>query len=675
MIGCRYPKQKRMSKRLLATLFVVAFLAAFLHALTPRVYSVANLFDSGSYFNSSAYTLLYWQSLLTGHGFDQVNRSKLVEQILTDGPVLPAIGGFVYLVSGLKPDLLDFKPLLFMQALIHAATALALVFAARPLLGIRAAYLSGFIWATYAPALAGASKFMSEPLACLLLTILIWSTAALPTISGAIISGLVITLIALTKPALLPGAAGAIALALAYLTVEAARGRVRLKHVIIALSLTVFAFAVSELPWLNFIHKQTGQYSLTFNRLATRNIIEGELKETDGWEARFSNPLAEMFSEREAALPSLIGLWSSDPPYYLNLLLRKVARLFANPWNDYRYTPLFIPLLLQVLWHRLLWIGAIVGVFFAIPRMDRRPADNTASGGISQAPQRERLTFLAIFVLTISHLIYLPFAACSRYAITAMPGIVIMAVYGLQCLLKLKVRGLPARIWQQTWATCTLNILLLSLLIAVAISTLISDPLNKEVAQNFGPTRPLKYSFKIDQADGNDGRVMLVLDGQNLINTKGTIELNGQDLDLKLKPLSTLNLGENQDQLYQLFARLRGLNPDQIRQWYCQNLPPELLTKDGAKNTLTLTPSQSMQIFAGQNSLTSANNWTTMPSLRDFSATLFTNNPLNQDPRPPVSYLVRQANKSPLRCYVLVAYPTSHPTKSSGLCDARMCLY
>ena len=114
-------------------------------------------------------------------------------------------------------------------------------------------------------------------------------------------------------------------------------------------------------------------------------------------------------------------------------MARKIVRLFAQPWNDYRLNCLLLPLFAQIGWHKALIAFGLFGIVALLMDIARKDIERTKE----LHAQKIELIFCLLVILLIGHFIYLPFVSCSRYGFTAMPLMTIFAVLGVGRLFSL----------------------------------------------------------------------------------------------------------------------------------------------------------------------------------------------------------------------------------------------
>lgn len=413
----------------------IALVACLLQNFSKSSMESVWMFDSGHYLSSSQTMLNLWRHLLGG------DKSTLLsaclaskDALLADGPIVPSLGALACLLVNSTSIMGSAPVLLVLQACLHAISAALVCLLAKRLTGNRGVALGTAItWALYGPAVIGAGKFMSETLTTVLLLLLVVSASSragqdkaragkIAWLAG--MSGLVTGTLMLTKPALCWPAF--VVCALAHLN---ERGKVRRALAILSL---LAGMAAPVIPWAAYSRVTTGQLSFMNQRLPTLNVVTGMDPETDGWGCLWEAPFVKMFPHNEDTLPVFLGICLSHPQESLSLILRKTVRLWADPWNDFRFKLFGLPVAVQQWWHRLLLCAGIAGICAF------------ASGLCAAQNKKDQAFSVGLFsiVLIAGHLTYLLVAANCRYGFTAMPLLLLFAGYLSKCPLSANKRKL-----------------------------------------------------------------------------------------------------------------------------------------------------------------------------------------------------------------------------------------
>ena len=364
---------------------------------------------------------------------------KLTDRLLIDGPVYPAYLAIVEWISGIDP----LKPIfdshsvqiILCNSFVDSLVCVFVYFIGRLAFNRKTALIAAATFAIYPAAIINTQHCYSEPFAYFLLTI--WTTMVLALqlrhrknrrIRACIWIGIgaFAGLLTLSKPAfiILPPiiAAELMALSIIGKIVHFRSPAERKTSILVALRKFVLRGALIALgalvvltPWILFNKAATGQYSVFVNRVPSFNIFHGNQLKTDGWRCY------PYFGTFPGGTPQVIASLLEDakksPLPFLGLQFKKIARLWSGVWNEYHY-PLFgVPLAIQSIFHQLLILLGVIGLSLALAIRQGKTFSRSFSAAVV-------LGTIAIF-----HFVYIPFEAISRYAITAMPSLIILAAF------------------------------------------------------------------------------------------------------------------------------------------------------------------------------------------------------------------------------------------------------
>jgi hypothetical protein len=669
-------------------LFVLVLVFTIFSSFSKRVLGMALVFDSAMYLHSSVCVLNYMKTLFTFHMPSADAYKLLVEGVLLDGPVLPILGGTFFALLGLAPSTKDVNAALFLQAILQASAALLVYKITLDLTRKRApALIAGYAWGFYPAAILGAGKFMTEILSTCLILSLVLAVSRIKKARRAFVAGTLIGLIALTKAALAPAAGIVVIFGFAYLLINRMPWRLIFKSALATICGVVLILG----PWVIFTHKITGKMMITTNRQPTHNLVSGVNPENDGWASLPETPLGAMFTEEDPPLPSAVGIALPEASYELQLMARKIVRLFAQPWNDYRLNCLLVPLFAQIGWHKMILAFGLFGIIALLMDIARKDIERTKE----MHAQKIELIFCLLVILLIGHFIYLPFVACSRYGFTAMPILTIFAVLGLSRLL-----GLGKQFWSALaalafaifafefnivkflqgqvinnqnidvlfWATvfkialCLTGVLLLTrilrrhtgfktlpwsingflgvfltvLLCTISVDTY-CEPMNGELIFKFSNSRPLHRSCVLSEKEVKNPHLKaayLLLDSRTKTTILGRMNVNGQLQSLFLAPFYLVHPEANIEGCYEMFAKLRFQRGAELNQWYLAEIPTSMLR--AGKNDITVTPEPKyvLSVNGSPKSRYLQGNYVSLPSLTYFSPTLLMNDLDGYDARP-----------------------------------------
>jgi hypothetical protein len=377
------------------------------------------------------------------------------------------------------------------------------------------------------------------------------------------LAGALVGIIILSKPALIPCAlivliAGAFAVK-TNSTEDAAGKRSLLNLLKLPLPIimgTITGVMLVLTPWSAFSYCSTGNFLPTAQRQPLYNVATGWNTEASGWAYNPHAPLTDLFTEADGPLGTAMGMWMSRPQESSLLALSKVSRLFSCPWNDFKGRALGLDENAQILFHRLIIAIAAFGAS-AFVLSGRR---------YLSAGQRNMLQITLLLIC--SHLAYLMVECQPRYAFTAVPFAVLLAVYGIWQVSSLSFQDAFRRF-----------LIIASVASALAISALLIHA--ESFCSIFNPRTLVERSNILNTHDRVEKvvdltgvrtpekikSVFLLVDGDKNLE-KASVRLNG--IDLREKLLSTMNFDAAH---YALYDQLREFGPamrisvDDFRQW------------------------------------------------------------------------------------------------------------
>lgn len=364
--------------------------------------------------------------------------TSLTGRLLMDGPVytsylalLAGIFGFAGLTSGFEAH---FTPIALSNCFVDALSCLLVYYIGRTALSHATGFCAALLFAFYPPFILSTARCYSEPFACFLLLILFALLVGLTAPSMrlrhrallSLAAGFFAAIVALVRPVFLPVAIISFcALVFADFFHASLSFRSWLKTLagkrrIVMLLAALVACAVVFVPWWMFSRAGTGTGALTVSRAPAYNLFIGNNLESDGWKtwpqkAAFPGTVPK-------TLQSLALTFASHPVEFLFLELKKVGRLWCGGWNDFQYSLLGMDFAAQNLLHQiLLFLGASGACLLAETAFNKR----------DKRERRLTVTCLVLVAVPLSHFVYAFFEPTSRYALTAMPFVLLLAAYAL----------------------------------------------------------------------------------------------------------------------------------------------------------------------------------------------------------------------------------------------------
>lgn len=185
-------------------------------------------------------------------------------------------------------------------------------------------------------------------------------------------------------------------------------------------------------PWLFFEQAAFNKLSLVVDRVGHYNLFIGTNTEIQGF---LSYPYPDGRGiEQKSFLQLVKESYRKSPNRFIKLMLDKPARLYKFPWNDFRTAIGPVSMQLQVAFHQLILLLAIIGLALAIPVT---PSDRTQNSNEQEIGHGQTLGKAAVLVIFALNLPYLAFITVPRYNLMAMPALIILAAAALVTLVSL----------------------------------------------------------------------------------------------------------------------------------------------------------------------------------------------------------------------------------------------
>lgn len=404
----------------------VAYLAIFLAALVSRiVYAfldnhsvIFNALDASEYLRNA--------EILSSITLDTKDCSPLAEVLTRSGPVYPGFLLLAQKASNLIPANLinsifagkSIEWLVLFQCTATSFTPVLIAYTAARASSIRAAIFAGLLASFHPGMIIGSSRLISEPLATLLISLVLALSASILLTQNTnslrfylkgLILGIALGFLQLTRSAMVLTTVAAFTFT--FLKIRRERARKTLFTMLIG-------FALVMIPFVAIKRILAGDGSIVVDRLSSYNLLVGVDLDARGW-------LAYPFSNFKAAYElnhlEIIKRSLEHSPYrFWELMICKLPRLFAFPWNDFKsHIVCFAPGQL-VFFHQMCLSLAAAGLCLVF-------ADGKDN---SESSKRFNLLIIVISAFLI-HTAYLLFESQPHYALTAMPSLIIMAAVAL----------------------------------------------------------------------------------------------------------------------------------------------------------------------------------------------------------------------------------------------------
>jgi len=542
--------------------------------------NLALVFDSGHYLQSS---MLIVDALQRHHV-----SSELLPALSLDGPVLPGLGALA-LISGNLMALKDWQSLLALQFILHAFSAALVFLLARQIFtgNNKWAAAAGLAWAVNPVAVLATQRFLAESLATDLLLLFVFLCCLLvnrsrsnqsnepnqsneqnqATLLVSLAAGLCAALIIFAKTALTPVTAVLFLVVLWQVvrpdpSLGAAGRAVMAKKLGSVLLPSLVGAGLLVLSWAGFTQALSGRAQFFTERAPVLNLFVGWNFSNEGFSTLPVAPPPEALQreyERSHSAPlAVLKLWSEQPAASAALTLRKIARLYFIPWNDFRRNALFLSPRLQQFLH----LATIFLALFAV-----------CVASVRGAPA----AFWYCALIVCGHFIFLLFETIPRYAFSSYPFLLLLALAFLSWL-PLKIAQVDRN---------KIGIRLACALLAVGV--VVGFNWRRQAGRNEGSLKLAaggiaQRVFDLHLASDfhvKPGFAMILIDGVRQI-ASSELRING--VRLQDRPVNLYKLMPDRDEHYRFAEQVcafMGRSSGDIRHWWAVPVPISLLNAEG----------------------------------------------------------------------------------------------
>lgn len=404
------PANCALGKSTLAFLFVLVLALTISHHLNPHQVKVVLIYDAMHYLETCRQITSCLLKLLHGQFSAQIwSSTDLSAPLLIDGPVFPTLYALFFAAIGRLPEHTDWRILVIGQSILHALSACLVAKLSFTLTNKKVlAVLTGLLWGVYPAAVLGSGQFLTESLTVFLLLSYLSALSCLESNrnqQAATLSGLLMGLLILLKPALIPAT-----------LVCAAVGLYRSGKSKRLVSIVFMAAALTILPWMLYTKAVTGKAYLTTQRLPAGNLAVGCDTETAGYGVMPVPPLTNLLTDNDVPIAPVLGQWMHNGANCLRITAAKLSVILGMPWNDFRHrvwglnpleqTWLHISMLFLSIWGAVCWLSKL---------------------GKPASPQGQNMVILCLTMAGGQLLVYLAFTTVSRYGLTIMPALLLLA--------------------------------------------------------------------------------------------------------------------------------------------------------------------------------------------------------------------------------------------------------
>lgn len=336
-------RQGKKETAIYLAIFLVALAARLSYVLPEGQSSIFSAMDASEYMRSAQTLQSLTANLLNTNEKIGVQALASVSEVFSrSGPVYPIF----LLVCSILWNFLNGSPgdtifatsttkgVVILQCLVTAIAPVLIAFSAHKISGWRGAVPAGLIAAVYPGMIIGSARLISESLATVLVSAILALAAALiasekTARSGiyakCIALGLTLGILQLTRSALALATIASLLIAVPLL--KNSRGR---KIFLTLLGGILCAIA----PYMIVKGIVSGDSSALVDRLSSYNLLVGVDLDARGW---LAYPFSNFTAAYESSHPEIIKRAMEHSPYrFVELMICKLPRLFAFPWNDFK---------------------------------------------------------------------------------------------------------------------------------------------------------------------------------------------------------------------------------------------------------------------------------------------------------------------------------------------------
>lgn len=553
--------------------FAVAMAACLIHNFVEKNTMSMYFADSRHYLESCAAMATIFMNLKEGIiNLDPIAHNKI---FLQDGPGIPTLFGLFFASFNHIPESRDWRIIAVVLGALHAFSALILLSLSNRLTGnLKISFTAALFWAVYPGAIIGASRLMTETLACLFVVSMIWllyecrNKPILAPLCGFVMGSAWVLKVVLIPPVI------------ALIAYAGAARRVRWKPLLVMTVLTLAMVA----PWAIFSKVYFGEIHLTTIRAATHNAFIGWDTECDGWQGAFPTRKEKLFL-KDDPISAIIGQIIVDPQGVGVLFLEKFSRYFGIPFNDFRHSVYGIDAFGLVYVHQFYVLLGTLGLFLYI------------FGGFRRLSSEGRYLGNLILVMFLTEQCYFIFEANTRYALAAMPLLVLMAAFGAYRVFVVEETG--GERLRKTIPTLIAG--LVAGLLIVNSESIVKWNEMKEIAHNLSPGEAIEkvIDFSSCKVFEGAGETMVLVDGDYGLE-KAMIEVNGHRLQSEVLPLNYYDSKRyRQFNLMKEYGYHLNVPLEDFRMWRACPVPIEFLNLSG-KNSIKIIARDKFKIYGNE---------------------------------------------------------------------------
>lgn len=542
--------------------FLLALGASLAHNfLEPNTRTVF-FADSRNYQRSSNYVCTAILDAIKGKDVrPYLQKEHVAARIKDDGPILSTVMASIFAVIGHAPESRDWKIFVAIQCIIHALTAALVVALTRSFVASsRVATAAGIVFALYPGGIIASGRVMTESFSCLLCTLyVLLLLATTRRLKWAPFCGLVGGLAWTMKAILIPPVIAAVLFLVSKRKLKAVSTAVIVAGILVIVS-----------PWAYFSKNFLQRTMITTERASVHNAYIGWDTETDGFQASFPTPKENILLVFDP-ISVIWGQILSDPVGCTLLTVKKFARFYGLPFNDFRHSCFGIPSLALIPIHLFcLFAGGLGIVMYAL-------------GGFRRLSPEERLACnLTLVVLFFMQCFFL-FEASTRYGYTVFPFLTALGGLGFWLAWSL--------FKEKNWLRLSLGVATTSALVFfVAQSEAIVNlkaPIETAHTLLSGAKAVAEIDLNIKGRYLGPDYALVLVDGDEGLS-RANVKVNGNSVKEKLLPLPYFDsLRFSQFNLMKEYGYGLNVPVEKLRKWRAAIIPVVWLNIRG-KNTIEI---------------------------------------------------------------------------------------
>jgi len=344
-----------------------------------------------------------------------------LKELCQAGPIFPLFILLSFKLSGTQALFAHAFPPLAAQCILTSLSCLLIALTGTILWDKRAGITAGVIASIYPGFVVNSGRLYSESFATFLICsiFLVVSLALVKrelSLRGSLLLGVLAALLHVTRSVM-----AVVSIALVPITFLIGGQRKKEK-----LALYVIGFALVFLPWIFLQKCAFGKASFVVDRVGHYNFYIGNNVDTQGW-LTFPYPVCEHVEAK-----SFFRIWKEgfqiSPERWFKLMLDKPVRLFSVPWNDFKTTIGPFDLKWQIAFHELMLLLAAIGVITSL-----------SERSIDPGSWRKVIARFGVLAFFLFHFVYCGFITVPRYALPAVPCIILFAAAALTTMSRHRV--------------------------------------------------------------------------------------------------------------------------------------------------------------------------------------------------------------------------------------------